>query len=348
MRFGIFLAALFCATAHAQGFDAKLSGHVNRALLYADDGFQSKTFHVDNDNSSTRVRFAGAGQAMPGLKAGMLIELEYQSAPSDLVTFADRDAAPPTLDERYVEAWLEGRLGRVSLGQGDGAGNSAVEIDLSGTTVVHYSLTAAVGGAFAFRNSAGGAGPSFGAVLANQDFESRYDRVRYDTPVFGGFTLGLSHGVKDSRDVVESALRYSGDFGGRGKLAAALAWSKEDAMPGGVDDETVGGSVSWLSPGGISLTFGHTQREITAAREGKFTYFKVGYQSGKHAVAVDYAMGDDQSAAGDEARSMSIGYVFTPIAWAELFALAKQAQLDQPGVSYEDLTMFMAGTRIKF
>ncbi len=117
---------------------------------------------------------------------------------------------------------------------------------------------------------------------------------------------------------------------------------------GGVDDETVGGSVSWLAPGGFNLTYGYTQRDVSATREGKFNYLKVGYKTGKHAVSADYAMGDDQSAAGDEAKSMSLAYVYTPISWAELFALAKKAQLDQPGVSYEDLTLVMVGTRLKF
>jgi hypothetical protein len=59
-------------------------------------------------------------------------------------------------------------------------------------------------------------------------------------------------------------------------------------------------------------------------------------------------MGDDQNAAGDEANSFSIAYVFTPIAWAEVFALVKQAELDRPGASFDDLTFVMVGTRLKF
>ena len=335
-------------TAHGQDFEVKLSGQLNRALMFADDGVQSDSFFVDNDNSSTRLRLTGTGQVTPGLKAGAILEVEYQSSPSNLVTFADRDAAAPSLDERYVDIFFEGGLGKVSLGQGDGAANGGVEVDLSGTSVAHYADISAIGGALAFRAAGGAAGPTMAGVLSQQDFESRYDRIRYDTPAFAGVTLGLSLGAKDSRDVREAALRYSGDFGARGKLAAALGWSNEDAPAGGVEDETVGGSASWLAPGGISLTFGHTQREVSASREGKFTYFKVGYQAGKHAVSVDYALGDDQSAAGDESKSMSVGYVFAPIKWADLFALAKKAQLEQPGVAYEDITLFMAGTRLKF
>jgi hypothetical protein len=333
----------------AQGIEVKLSGQVNRGVMFVDDGLQSEAFHVDNDNSSTRFRFQGTGEVSPGLKAGLIFEVEYQSSPSNLVTFADRDGASPTLDERYMDLFFEGRYGKLSMGQGDGAANGGVEVDLSGTSVAHYADISAIGGAFAFRTAAGGSGPTMGSVLSQQDFESRYDRLRYDTPLFAGARLALSTGAKDSRDVQEAALWYAADLARAGKLAAALGWSQEDpTLVGGVDDETIGGSVSWLAPGGFNLTYGHTQRDVSATREGKFDYFKVGYKTGKHAVSADYAMGDDQSAAGDEAKSMSLAYVYTPISWAELFALAKRAQLDQPGVSYEDLTLVMVGTRLKF
>ena len=341
--------ALTAVSAQAQGIEVKLSGQVNRGVMFVDDGVQSDAFHVDNDNSSTRLRFTGTGEVSPGLKAGLVFEVEYQSSPSNLVTFADRDGASPTLDERYMDLFFEGRLGKLSMGQGDGAANGGVEVDLSGTSVVHYADISATGGAFAFRTAAGGAGPTLGSVLSQQDFESRYDRLRYDTPALGGARLALSSGAKDSRDVHEAALWYAADFASAGKLAAALGWSQEDAtLPGGIEDETIGGSVSWLAPGGFNLTYGHTRRDVAATREGKFNYVKLGYKTGKHAVSADYALGDDQSAAGDEAKSMSLAYVFTPISWAELFALAKKAQLDQPGASYEDITLFMVGTRLKF
>jgi predicted porin len=350
----LFIAAALAASAAAaqaqsQGFEVKLSGQVNRGVMFVDDGEQSKAFHVDNDNSSSRLRLAGDGAVMPGLKAGFLFEVEYQSSPSNLVTFADRDGPSPTLDERYIDLFFDGRYGKLSFGQGDGAANGGVEVDLSGTGVAHYADVSATGGAFAFRTAAGGAGPTLGGVLSQQDFESRYDRLRYDTPAFAGTRLALSAGNKDSRDVREAALWYAADFGRAGRLAAALGWSQEDpTLVGGVDDETVGGSVSWLSPAGLNVTYGHTQREIAADREGEFNYFKVGYKAGRHAVSLDYAMGDDQGAVGDEARSVGLAYVFTPIGWADLFALAKRAQLDQPGASYEDLTIVMVGTRLKF
>jgi Gram-negative porin len=334
------------AQAQAQGIEVKLSGQVNRALMSADDGVDQEWFNVDNGNSSTRFRFNAEGPVSPGLAAGILFEVEYKSNPSSDVNFVTRSISPE-LNERHMDVYFAGGWGRVRLGQGDGAANGASEVDLSGTSVVHYSDVPAFGGGFQYR-TAGGAlsGASIGGTIANQDFESRYDRLLYQTPGFSGFTGEASWGHK-ATDVTELAVRYSGKIGGLGTLAGALGWSSEDALPGGIEDETVGGSLSWLHPSGINLTYAHTSRDLDG-RTGKFDYFKAGYKVGKHAVSVDYGMGQDQAASGDEATAYGVGYVFTPIAWAELFALYKIHSMDRTGVDLDDISFFVVGTRVKF
>jgi hypothetical protein len=342
------LAGAAQAQAPAPSIEVKLSGHINRALLYADDGVEKEWFNVDNDNSSTRVRVNAEGTISPGLKAGALAEVEYQSNPTNLVTFATRQTPSPSFDERHIEVYLTGAWGMLRLGQGDGAANSASEVDLSGTSVAHYASTPDVGAAFQYRTAAGAlSGASVGTTISNQGFESRYDRVLYKTPEFAGFTVEGSWGNK-ATDVVEAALRYSGKLGALGTLAGALGWSSEDtATPGGVDDEVIGGSISWLHTSGFNLTYAHTERDLPG-RDGKFDYLKVGYKLGRHAVSVDYGQGKDQEAAGDDAKQYGIGYVFTPIAWAEIYALYKRHSLDRPGASLQDIDFAMIGTRVKF
>lgn len=338
--------ALAAGTAAAQGIELKLSGQVDRALMHVDDGAESEWFNVDNGNSSTRFRFNAEGPVTPGWKAGILFEVEYKSNPSSAVTFAGRSISP-TLDERHMDVFVNGPYGTLRLGQGDGAANGASEVDLSGTTVAHYASSPDVGGGFEYRSGGALSGASIGSTISNQDFESRYDRLHYQTPLFRGFMVEASWGHKQT-DVTELALRYSGKLAGIGTLAGALGWSKEDAAPGGIDDETFGGSISWLHDSGINLTFSHTSRDLPG-RTGEFNYLKAGYKTGKHAVSVDYGMGDDQAASGDEATVMGIGYVFTPIAWAELFALYKMHSLDRAGgASVDDINIFMVGTRVKF
>jgi hypothetical protein len=117
--------------------------------------------------------------------------------------------------------------------------------------------------------------------------------------------------------------------------------------------ETIGGSVSWLHGSGINLTASYTQRDNSvlvgaASRESTFTYFKVGWKRGAHAIAVDYAMGDDFVLDGDEAKMYGVGYVWSPVRWLELYAAYKVHQLDRTAGSLEDVTIGTIGTRVRF
>jgi hypothetical protein len=338
-------AAHAAAQAPAEGIQVRLSGQINRAILHADDGANSEWFNVDNANSSTRFRFNADGRVQPGWKAGILFEAEFKSNPSGDVKFGDRDISP-TLNERHMDVFLSSPHGTFRLGQGDGAANGASEVDLSGTAVAHYASTADVGGGFEYRSGGASSGTTVGATISNQDFESRYDRLLYQSPNFNGFMVEASWGNKET-DVTEVALRYSGKIGNLGQLAGALGYSREDAVPGGVDDKVFGGSISWLLPSGFNLTFARTERDLPG-REGKFNYFKAGYKTGAHAVSVDYGIGEDQAAVGDEAKVYGVGYVWVPIAWAEVYALYKVHNLDRPGAAMEDITFVMVGTRVKF
>ena len=334
------------AQAQDKGIEVRLSGQINRALLHVDDGAEKEWFNVDNSNSSTRFRFNAEGQVTPTQKAGVLFEVEYRSNPSSLVSFPNRSISP-TLDERHMDVFYSSTWGTLRLGQGDGAANGASEVDLSGTTVAHYAAVTDVGGGFAYRSNAILSGATIAGTISNQDFESRYDRVLYQTPSMSGFTLEGSFGNKQS-SIYELALRYSGKLERLGTLAAALGYSTEEGSGGAADDKTLGGSISWLHPSGINLTYSHTNRELPG-RDGKFDYFKLGYKfSSLHALSIDYAMGQDQLAGGDEATMFGIGYVLTPIAWAEVFALLKQHSLERAGGSLDDIQFFMVGSRIKF
>ena len=361
MRFRIALlsaavGAAFAAPsvyAQGQGLEVRLSGQVNRALMHVDDGSKSNVFFVDNSISSTRFRLSAAAPVMPGLRAGAIFETEFQSNPSNGVSFEEPDVAAE-FAERHMDLFFEGGWGKVSLGQGDGAANGAMEVDLSGTAVAHWSGTNNIGGAFGFRTGAGAlVGPTISNVINNQDFESRYDRVRYDTPSFGGFRVATSWGTKDAgRDVRELALWYSGEMGGLGRLAAALGWSNQQAdvdVPTSEEDEVIGGSVSWLHGSGLNLTLAHSQRDFRITGDkGKFTYAKVGYKFGRHAVSLDWGQGEDLATVGDEGDMIGIGYVWTPIQWAEIYAAFKRHGLDRAGVDADDINIMMIGSRIRF
>jgi predicted porin len=339
--------------AQADGLEVKLSGQVNRALMNVNDGQKSNAFFVDNSISSTRFRISATAPMTTGIRAGAVFETEFQSNPSGDVNFDTPDIAA-AFNERHMDVFFEGGWGKVSLGQGDGAANGGTEVDLSGTSVAHWSGMHSIGGAFEFKTSGGaGTGIAITDVVNNQDFESRYDRLRYDSPKFGGFSVAGSWGTKDSgRDVRELALWYTGDLGALGRLAGAVGWSNQQAdvaIPGAVEDETIGGSVSWLHGSGLNVTLSTSQRDARVTGEkGKMMYAKVGYKFGKHAVALDWGKGEDQGAVGAEGDMIGVGYVWNPVRWAELYAAAKRHSLDVAGVDADDINVVMVGTRIRF
>ena len=80
------------------------------------------------------------------------------------------------------------------------------------------------------------------------------------------------------------------------------------------------------------LTCGQVGRKLTA----------------KHAVSVDFGRGKDQAAAGDEADFYGVAYVWTPVGWADFYAMLKRHTLDRPGASFQDIDVAMVGTRVRF
>lgn len=222
------------------------------ALLYSDDGESEDLFHVDNSNSSTRLRAVGTGQVTDDLLLGAQIEVEFESNPSSEVNQEDQsNVGPNSFTERKLEVFAKSsRYGNLWLGQGDTASNGVSEVDLSGTSVVGYSNISDMAGGLLFRDSDTGqlTTTAIGDVFSNLDGLSRDDRLRYDTPTFAGFTGSASTIADDRWDV---GLTYAGDFGAF-KAGAAIAYADPNADDIG---NRISGSFSVLHESGINVTF---------------------------------------------------------------------------------------------
>lgn len=110
----------------------KVSGQVNRAVLLGDDGSTTFASHVDNDHSSTRMRFDAAGRIDDDLTVKSRIEVELQINPSDTVPAGGGlQTHTNTLgDFRARKAYvaLESRtFGRLALGQESVANDGATQ-----------------------------------------------------------------------------------------------------------------------------------------------------------------------------------------------------------------------------
>jgi hypothetical protein len=345
-------------TSGKKGIKLAVSGQVNRGVLFVDDGAKTHAIHVDNDNSSTRIRFVAEGRLNEEFKVGAHVEVQFESNSSGVVNqFNERGVGPNNFTERKLEVYLDSKtFGRLWIGQGDTASNGVSERDLSGTSVAGYSAVHDLAGGMIFVRSglpqAIVTDPSIGATFTNLDGLSRDDRVRYDTPKWNGFHLRGSVIANGRWDV-------GGRFAGKvwdTKLAAALAyWSR----PG---REGVSGSISGLHASGINLSFAGGNADFTSPAavaagrfDSSFWYVKLGYlnnfltSAGKTGIAVDYFNGNDQAANFDEGEAFGVFLVqnLDKVA-TELYVGGRVYDLDRRGRNFDSIAAVLAGARIKF
>jgi len=274
------------------GVRLSFSGQVNRGVLFADDGEETETFFVDNDNSSTRFRFKAEGDIASNTVAGINIEIEAESNSTPF----------PTMPPRSISQ------GRRLLGI------PALKMPLVG----------------------------FSSATARAIFRARRSA-----------SAGVAGSGETGDEFYDVAARYKGNFGAV-KVDSALAYVQTPN-----DDEIVNGSVSFLhEDSGLSLTLAGATMEFddpTDDRDTLFGYVKVGYktdaitQMGKTAFAIDYAYNEDVLQVGDESTSVGLLAVQNITAInSELYVGVRNYELERPGASFEDVTIVLAGARIRF
>ncbi|MCG8616451.1 MAG: porin, partial [Desulfobacterales bacterium] len=157
-------------------------GQVNRAVLATDDGTNTDLFHVDNNNSSTRIGMKGKAKINDDLTAGTKIEVQFASNSTAAVDQDNESAGPNNFTKRHLDAYFQSKTwGKFSIGQGDTATNGTSEIDLSGTSVAGYSYAGGVAGGLNFVDPATDnlSGIQISDVMSHMDGLSRNDRFRY-------------------------------------------------------------------------------------------------------------------------------------------------------------------------
>ena len=270
-----------------------ISGFVAQQVLGWDDGNESNVYITDTGSVSigTHVRFAGQATIAPGWTAGYVLKLEAIQNDSLLVNQGfdngvtgnamalvanGGNAVGPNTSAVAVESsyWFvkSESLGKLSLGkQSSAADNQAILPDGSGSLVVAnyvaYDVNAfgIVGG--------GGAGwgnlmscatlDGGGGVVADCDGYPN-NNVRYDTPVYAGFSLSASWGEDD---VWAVSGRYAGEFSGF-KFAAAIAYNEST-------DENGPGGLSHLALEAQALQIGAYIQHI---QSGLFLYGAYGHE----------------------------------------------------------------------
>jgi predicted porin len=336
--------------AHAVKY--KLSGQINRAAVYANDGDRSDIQFVDNISSGTRWRLTGSEDIGSGNKVGFNWEWQNSqnpgSAPIGSADFGEAETM------RKAEVWFSGGWGKLSLGQGDGAGNGTTEVDLSDTWNVAYTGRSSFGSAVAWKTSSGnnitsnGTTLTHGNTFSHFDAFSRYDRIRYDTPALGPVTIAVSAGQADQ---YEGAVRYGQGLGG-GQISLGVFYGTSQASN---VDQRYGGSIAYLFAFGLSLQGQYSENEpsqvgTASVTKGKNWYAKIGYKFGNNAVSAGY--GESKDITVDfKNKGFNIGFNHNiPKAKVDLYAGLAGNKLDVPSgvTSVDDIYTVVVGTKLKF
>lgn len=336
--------------------ELEVSGQVNRGVLYFDDGEQSDEAFVDNDHSSTRVRWTGKAKINEFWSAGSQIEVQFESNSTASVSQANGlSAGPDNFTERKLEFWVERKLSdnakaRLWVGQGDTASNGTSEVDNSGTDVILYSGIADTAGGILFR-APGGAltGTNIGNVFNQLDGLSRQDRVRLDVSVGPVMVSGST--VQGER--YDVAGRFNHTFNDQFKVSGAIAYAEDHE---GTKFDQVNGSLSIRHiPTGISLTGAAGQQDFDAGRTRDFYYAKAAierdlFEVGSTAVGADFFHTEDAVANGDEGQAFGVAMVQNIDAAAmEIYLGYRHYEYeDSAGVDYQDIDAVLGGARLKF
>ncbi len=337
-----------------------ISGHVNRAVLVGHDGDNTEVFHVDNDASSTRLRFKGTGRFDDDLSVGAVIEVQFESNSTRAVNqFAERGLGPNNFTQRKLEFHVDHkRLGRLSLGQGETATDKTAEVNLSGATLISRADIADLAGGLLFRQAGAlppgsvplqTGNPTVAAAFVELDGFGLDDRIRYDTPKLLGFGLSAS-AIADGRWDV--AARYGATWFDDVKVKAAIGYGDRTDTLTRID-----GSVSVLHvPSGLSATFatGLDNFDARGRNDRDFMFAQVGWQwpifpFGSTRFAANWFEGTDAGANGDWSRAFGGGVVQQVKAIAtELYVGAQNFELKREGARFDDVFVVLAGGRVKF
>lgn len=229
------IAELEATTAHKgnRKVSLEVSGHINEAILWWDDGFESNAYEVTNDNARSRVRFTGKAKINGDWEAGYKIEIGIRTANSkrfdqDDTDGSAADSANVGLDMRDSYWFVKSKtLGGLSVGLTSTSTDAITEVNLSQTKdFSKYSDVEDTGLGLRLRSPGGGLSSlSWRRLIGDSgdqpgEGEKRFNQVKYETPNFQGFSASASWGEDDFWDV---ALRYTGEFSGF-KLAAGIGY----------------------------------------------------------------------------------------------------------------------------
>jgi predicted porin len=216
-----------------------ISGYIAQEITVWDDGGETNAYiHGLGPTQASHFKLNGQAAITPGWTAGYMLRIQDLTGNaftggSDAITQLNA-TKNDNLNTQMSFWYLQSKdLGKVSVGRlAHAAKSAAMFTDLSGTQIIDNYTFLAGFPHFRLRESSGALSPltwgqlgfcyTQGVPLGGDCNGIVMNGVRYDTPVFGGFTASASWGEDDFWEV---ALRYAGTVAGF-KLAFGAGYTE--------------------------------------------------------------------------------------------------------------------------
>ena len=334
-----------------------ISGALNRALMYADNGKANDWTNVDGGTDNSRLRILVSGQLTETIKVGGVWEANLPiSSSQGLTSNQGSDSGATTTTDaafgfRKTEVtFTHATMGKLSIGQSSTSSDNKPSLD--GTVNNNAGITHG-GGMMVFDKTANAnTAVTSGAAFASY-FGGRRDRVRYDTPSIMGFKGSVSMGDDAFWD---TGLTYGATYGDIQIAAAAQYASLGSDTP--ANNYGVGLALKHSSGLSAGAHWGEEGGGSNAASgiNGHSWGVEAGYTTsamsnlGATAFSVIYTAADATLADDFEAETVSFHVKQSMPAGVDVYASYENASFEDnnAGTDLEDLSVFLIGTKLSF
>jgi len=191
-----------------------VSGWVNQAVFFWDDGSESNAYVGTNGLEQDRFRFTGEAEIAKGWSAGYILEIGINGADSKAFS-QDSTGAKNDLTTRKSAWFIKSKeYGKVTVGKFDTATYHLIDnVDTLLTRNVSDYEASVVGiGAFVAKSGKTWSSYTGGFQNGSPGQDALRNIVRYDTPTIAGFTASAAWGEDDQWDIALNYRNTLGDF----------------------------------------------------------------------------------------------------------------------------------------
>jgi predicted porin len=265
----------------------KISGWVNEAVFAWDDGLEQNVYVGTNSLEQSRFKFAGEAKIDKEWSAGYVLEVGLNGGVSNQFDQFDAQGTTATMLTVRKSYWFlkSKRLGQLSVGQ-NGTATYHLLDDADATNTRNYSdaeaAAVAINNFIIVSNGVLNAGNlRWSNVLKGFNNRTpgqsgRREVVRYDSPVWEGFSVSWAWGADDLWDAALIFEKEIHDF----KIAARAGYGNStDPTAGGTGSGCVSGNQAVVQLIGFECEWAGGAATVMHKPTGLYLYGGYGWQS---------------------------------------------------------------------